>query len=102
MVALRHGDRFLTLFGHCERLSVRVGQRVVRGQPIATVGKSGWSTTMHLHYEIRRRGAGGTWGAVDPRLYILDQSWEDEDRLLAAGWSAPPPVGAPLPRTLVR
>lgn len=102
VVALRHGDRFVTLFGHCDALSVRVGDRVARGQPIATVGKTGWSTTVHLHYEIRRRSPGGSWIAVDPRLFILDQSWEDEDRLLAAGWGAQPEVGAPLPRSLQR
>ena len=71
MVVVRHGDRFLTLYGHCERLLVRAGQRGAAGDPLATVGETGWATAPHLHYEIRRRRPSGNWEAVDP----LDYAW---------------------------
>lgn len=70
-VVLAHGERYRTLFGHCARVLVRVGQRVEAGQPIATVGASGRSVAPRLHYEVRRR-EGSDWLAVDPLSVILD------------------------------
>ncbi len=82
LVVLHHGDEFLTLYAHCRELLVRTGQRVKRGERIATVGASGWSIAPHLHYEVRRR-EGASFRPFDPRLFILDQRWGDPDRLLA-------------------
>ncbi|HXT50243.1 MAG TPA: M23 family metallopeptidase [Thermoanaerobaculia bacterium] len=99
LVMVRHGDRFATLYGHCQDVQVRVGQRVEQGQTIATVGNTGWSTSPHLHYEVRRRDA-GDYRPIDPRIYILDHRWRDEERLLVRARSAPDPGDyEPLPRS---
>lgn len=71
-VVVAHGSRYRTLFGHCDRLLVRVGQRVESGQPLATVGSSGRAASPRLHYEVRRRDADGAWLAVDPLSLLLD------------------------------
>lgn len=71
VVAIRHGERFLTLYGHCDSVTVRRGQRVDAGQPIATVGESGWTSAPHLHYEIRLQRPGSGWRAADPLDYAL-------------------------------
>jgi murein DD-endopeptidase MepM/ murein hydrolase activator NlpD len=71
LVVVRHGDQFLTLYGHCDQLAVRRGQRVQAGQRLATVGETGWATAPHLHYEIRRRRPAGEWRAVDPLDYAF-------------------------------
>ncbi|HEY6323716.1 MAG TPA: M23 family metallopeptidase [Thermoanaerobaculia bacterium] len=96
LVAVAHGDRYLTLYGHCDELKVAAGQTVRRGDPLAAVGSSGWSLSPHLHYEIRRRGASGALSPVNPLIYILDHRWPDEERLLAR---APDPAATyePLP-----
>ena len=78
-VVLANGGSFRTLFGHCEQILVRRGMRVAAGDPIATVGETGWTTAPHLHYEIRRRSGSG-WTAVDPRDYLLDRPLEEHDR----------------------
>lgn len=78
-VVLANGGSFRTLFGHCEQILVRPGMRVAAGDPIATVGETGWTTAPHLHYEIRRR-TGSAWTAVDPRDYLLDRPLEEHDR----------------------
>lgn len=83
LVAVGHGDRFLTLYGHCGELKVAARQTVRRGEVLAVVGSSGWSLSPHLHFEVRRRGPGGALVPVDPLLYILDRRWPDEERLLA-------------------
>lgn len=78
MVVVRHGDQFVTLYGHCEELLVRAGQRVAAGDRLATVGETGWTTAPHLHYEIRRRRPSGEWEAVDPLDYALGLALDDE------------------------
>jgi murein DD-endopeptidase MepM/ murein hydrolase activator NlpD len=82
LVAIRHADRFVTLYGHCDRVNVRAGQRVRQGEVIATVGSSGWSTNSHLHYEVRSRQNGGEYRPVDPQIHILNYRWNNEGELL--------------------
>ena len=81
LIAIRNGSGFVTLFGHCDEIKVRRGQRVERGDLLATVGASGWSPHSHLHYGVWRREEGG-FTPVDPRLYILDHRWLDDDVVL--------------------
>ena len=101
LVAIRHGEEFVTLYGHCDELKVSRGQHVRQGQTLATVGNTGWSTSPHLHYEVRRRAVGGDWLPVDPRIYILDHRWRDEEQLLVRGRSAPDPQQfEPLPAVI--
>ncbi|MBU0675359.1 MAG: M23 family metallopeptidase [Proteobacteria bacterium] len=52
-VKVDHGNRFTTLYAHNQKLLVKKGDTVTRGQIIATMGNSGRSTGPHLHYEIR-------------------------------------------------
>jgi murein DD-endopeptidase MepM/ murein hydrolase activator NlpD len=83
VVVLRHADRFLTIYGHCDTVNVHSGQQVKQGQSIATVGSTGWSTNSHLHYEIRNDLENpGTYVPVDPRIYILNYQWSNEAALL--------------------
>lgn len=103
MVALRNGDRFITLFGHCDEIEVRSGQKVSQGDVIATVGNTGWSTSPHLHYEIRLKNEEGDYEPVDPRIYILDHEWRDEEQLLVRARMAPDARSfEPLPRIIGR
>jgi murein DD-endopeptidase MepM/ murein hydrolase activator NlpD len=80
---LKHADRFVTIYAHCDTVNVRTGQTVRQGQTIATVGNSGWSTNSHLHYEVRSDlETPGTYAPVDPRIYILNHQWSNEAQLL--------------------
>ncbi|MEM7051152.1 MAG: M23 family metallopeptidase [Acidobacteriota bacterium] len=103
LVVLRHGDRFITLFGHCDEVTVRRGQRVRQGDVIGTVGDTGWSTSPHLHYEVRRRTEGKGFVPVDPRIYILDYRWSDEEQTLVRARATPSLDDfEPLPRLIGR
>lgn len=98
LVILGHGEHFVTLFGHCDEVRVAKGEQVVQGQVIATVGSTGMSTSPHLHYEVRRRDGEGSFRPVDPRIYILDHRWRDEERILVQSRFAPPATDfQPLP-----
>ncbi len=103
LVAIRNGDRFITLFGHCDEVLVRNGQEVEQGDVIAKVGNTGWSTSPHLHYEVRARNEDGEFEPVDPRIYILDHRWRDEEQLLVRARRAPEHRNfEPLPRIIGR
>jgi murein DD-endopeptidase MepM/ murein hydrolase activator NlpD len=67
-----HGNGIVTRFAHCSRIAVRAGQRVTRGQVIATVGNTGLSTGPHLHYEVHVKGK-----PVDPLTFVLPEKVAD-------------------------
>ena len=102
LVAIRHGDRFISLYGHCDEVKVQVGQEVKQGDVLATVGDTGWSTNPHLHYEIRRlNDETGELEPVDPRIYILDHRWRDAEQMLIRARHAPIPGDfEPLPKRI--
>jgi murein DD-endopeptidase MepM/ murein hydrolase activator NlpD len=89
LVAVRHGDSFVTLYGHLDEVDVRLGQRVKQGEPLAKVGNTGWSTSSHLHYEVRRWDSVHGFVPADPRIYILDHRWRDEEGVLVRARRAP-------------
>jgi murein DD-endopeptidase MepM/ murein hydrolase activator NlpD len=66
ILEIDHGNGIHTKYAHCARIIVRAGQRVDRGQMIATVGNTGLSVGPHLHYEVIVDGK-----HVDPTKYVL-------------------------------
>ena len=53
MLLISHADGFTTAYAHNQALMVAVGAEVSRGQPIATVGRTGDVNTPQLHFELR-------------------------------------------------
>lgn len=51
------GNNYKSLYGHAVTLNVTKGQKVNRGDVIAYVGSTGYSTGPHLHLEIYKNGA---------------------------------------------
>jgi murein DD-endopeptidase MepM/ murein hydrolase activator NlpD len=83
VVTIKHSDRFITIYGHCDTVRVQTGQQVRQGQVIATVGSTGWSTNSHLHYEVRSDlEVPQRFDPIDPRIYILNYQWNNEALLL--------------------
>jgi septal ring factor EnvC (AmiA/AmiB activator) len=64
-----HGDGYLSLYGHNERLYKEVGERVTAGDTIATLGDSGGRPRAELYFEIRKAGK-----PVDPRPWFKSSS----------------------------
>lgn len=64
-IIIDHGKGVSTCYAHCDSISVKVNDVVLRGQPIGRVGTTGSSTGDHLHYEIRIDGA-----TTNPMQYI--------------------------------
>lgn len=56
VVVVDHGKGLETVYAHCSKLAVKVGQHVNTGQRIGYVGNTGVATGCHLHFEVRRDG----------------------------------------------
>lgn len=65
LTIIDHGEGYLSLYGHNDRLYKAVGERVSAGEPVAAAGDSGGRSRPELYFEIRRRGR-----PVDPRPWF--------------------------------
>jgi len=65
MVEINHGNGLATRYCHNERILVKQGDMIRKGQEVALMGSTGRSTGPHLHFEVLKNGA-----QVDPLRFI--------------------------------
>ncbi len=65
LVEIDHGFGFKTRYGHMAKLKVKRGQKVKFGQQVGSMGSSGRSTGVHLHYEVWFKGK-----PYDPQKFL--------------------------------
>jgi murein DD-endopeptidase MepM/ murein hydrolase activator NlpD len=65
LILLKHGDGWITAYGHAETILVARGQSVKRGDVIARAGATGSANAPQLHFEIRNKRT-----PVDPLRFL--------------------------------
>ncbi len=65
LLLIKHSGGWVTAYAHADSLLVKRGDRVLKGQRVATVGTTGSVTKPQLHFEIRKGRQ-----ARDPRKYL--------------------------------
>lgn len=76
-VIIDHGFGYTSLYAHLDKIQVKKGQKVKRGEQIGTLGATGTVTAAHVHYEVRIDGR-----AVNPIEYCMDGLTPEEYELL--------------------
>ena len=83
-VVIKHGFGYQTLYAHLNRIDVRVGQKIKRGNTIGSVGNTGTSTAPHLHYEVIQNGK-----KVDPiNFFFNDLTYDEYKEIIKISQSA--------------
>ncbi|PRI10910.1 M23 family metallopeptidase [Leucobacter massiliensis] len=67
VVRIRRADGLIAHLAHLDTIEVAAGQVVKAGQRIGGAGDTGWSTGVHIHWELRwdEYWNGGNW--INPR-----------------------------------
>jgi len=64
-VDIDHGNGYHTWYAHLSSVDVHPGEHVYKGETIAAVGSTGFSTGPHLHYQVMHDGV-----AVNPTPFL--------------------------------
>jgi murein DD-endopeptidase MepM/ murein hydrolase activator NlpD len=73
VVQINHGFGVSTVYAHLNSISVKVGQKLKRGEELGKVGNTGLSVGPHLHYEVHLNGV-----EVNPVNYFFNDLTPDE------------------------
>ncbi len=65
MILIQHPNNYVTAYAHTDQMHVKRGDKITRGQKIATVGSTGSVSRPQLHFEVRKGRR-----AVDPLGYL--------------------------------
>lgn len=67
IIIIKHKNGWLTIYGHCDSILVKVKDKIQSGQSIGTVGKTGNVDEAQLYFSLRK---GRT--AIDPIKYLTN------------------------------
>ncbi len=77
-VLVDHGFGYTTKYAHLQKIHVKRGQKLKRGEVLGTLGSTGRSTGPHLHYEVRKNGH-----PVNPMYFFYENLAPGEYTILA-------------------
>jgi len=69
LIVIEHNDEWATMYAHLDKILVKEGQAVEKGDKIALMGRSGNARGVHLHFEVRHYRQ-----PVNPLAYLPNAS----------------------------
>jgi murein DD-endopeptidase MepM/ murein hydrolase activator NlpD len=73
-VKINHGNEMYSIYAHCKKLYTRKGEKIKKGNVIASVGNTGSTTGNHLHFEVWKGNE-----VIDPLEIINFTSADNEN-----------------------
>jgi len=67
-IVIKHAHGYSTKYAHLDKMFIKKGDSIMKGQAIGTMGNTGEVTGQHLHYEVLHGG-----NAIDPMPFIKIQ-----------------------------
>lgn len=64
-------EKYRTLYCHCDMFLAEDDSYAKYGDPICSMGSTGFSTGLHTHLGLYEKGDDGTWYLIDPTPFIL-------------------------------
>ena len=78
VIYLEHNDGTISCYAHLDKILVKKGQKVSLGQQIGTMGNSGKTTGMHLHFGLYSKGK-NIYGNADLDPFNLCEVYEGQE-----------------------
>lgn len=96
LVVIRHDDGRYGYYGHLKSFAVELNQPVEQGQLIGISGSTGFSTGVHLHFEVLEKGRDGDQfelpgGSPVPIRDLPGVTWDPRNPCV--GEAVGPPIG---------
>jgi len=71
LVVIEHPGEVFTLYAHLSKIDVRVNQKLIAGEKIGEVGRTGGAIGSHLHFEVRRGDMEDYFATRNPELWLI-------------------------------
>ena len=71
LVVIKHAGDLFTLYAHLSKIGVSVHQRVLAGEVLGEVGKTGGALGSHLHFEVRHGDVQDYFATQNPELWLV-------------------------------
>jgi hypothetical protein len=83
LVVIEHTDELFTLYAHLSQINVQAGQKVLIGDKVGEIGRTGVAIGSHLHFEIRHGDVQDYFATQNPELWLAPNK-DESGKLLGA------------------
>ena len=83
LVVIEHNDELFTLYAHLSQINVQAGQKVLAGDKVGEIGRTGVAIGSHLHFEVRHGDVQDYFATQNPELWLAPNK-DESGKLLGA------------------
>ena len=83
LVVIEHNNELFTLYAHLSEINVQAGQKILIGDKVGEIGRTGDAIGSHLHFEVRRGDVQDYFATQNPELWLAPNK-DESGKLLGA------------------